>query len=103
MKKLIIAGTFSLLATTAFALDKHLGGESEFHGNPLLDHGPGAPTGEIGPSHDHDQDTVKNFVKHDHEGQLVEQPATDTGNAQVGPGHDHDTDVFKNFVAHEHD
>ena len=104
MKKLLIAGAVSLLATAAFALDKHLGGESEFHGSILLDHGPGAPTGKLGPQHDHDEDTVKNFVEHDHDGQLIEkEPRTaNTENAKVVPGHDHDIDVIKNFVEHEH-
>ena len=104
MKKLIIAGAISLLASTAFALDKHLGGKSEYHGDPLLDHGPGAPAGEVGPGHDHDTDVIKNFVEHEHEGQVIDQDRrtvrSDSG--IHGPGHDHDTDVIKNFVEHEH-
>lgn len=103
MKKLIIAGVISLFATTAFALHENVGDSSEFYGSTLTEHGAGSPqTNEVSATHDHGDDTIYNFVEHDHDGKIVAEPVGRNGKNRIDPLHDHGDDTINNFVEHQH-
>ena len=104
MKNLIIAGAISLFATTAFALDKYVGDSSEFYGSVLTDHGAGAPqTNKLSSAHDHGDNTIDNFVEHEHDGKIVAQPVGRSDGNRIDPLHDHGDNTINNFVDHKHE
>ncbi len=49
MKKIIAIAAIAILGTTtaAWAHDKHFGGNPDMYASPLMDHGKGAPSGEV--------------------------------------------------------
>lgn len=102
MKKLILAGVLSLVATGAFALDKSLGDSSEYYQSPLEDHSPGAKSTMLGPEHGHGDDVVRDYTKHGHDGPVMKHPQASTeGNSNTNM-HDHGDNVVDNFTPHPH-
>ena len=47
MKKMIAVATLALLSSAAWAHDKDFAGDSDMYQSPILEHGPGSPTGEV--------------------------------------------------------
>jgi hypothetical protein len=102
MNKLIIAGAISLLSTAAFAHDKALGDSPEYDSSALVDHSQGTTSQTLPRNHDHGDETAKNFVDHDHERMMAEDPvghAAWMGTMQ----HDHGDNTVKNFNDHDHE
>ena len=102
MKKLILAGVLSLVATGAFALDKNLGDSSEYGQSTLVDHGPGAKTTMLGPHHDHGDNVAQDFIEHDHDVPVMSHPEGPTTGNNGTKLHDHGDDVYKDFTPHPH-
>ena len=101
MKSIIIATFFVFTASSASALDEHLGSSSEYHGSQLMEHDQGGQTGAPGPYHDHGDNTTDNFVTHGGpEHMATAMPHSHTGDMQ--PGHDHGDNTAQNFAPHEH-
>jgi hypothetical protein len=46
MRKTLVAAALSAIASVALAHDQQYGGNADLYSSPLLDHGPGGPTGE---------------------------------------------------------
>lgn len=101
MNKLIIAGAISLLSAAVFAHDKTLGDSPESYGSPLLDHGQGGTSQVLPENHDHGDNTTNNFVDHDHDRMVAENPVGQ-GAKLSGMQHDHGDDTTSNFVEHGH-
>jgi hypothetical protein len=103
MKKLLISSAIMLLTTGAFATDQHIGSTSEYYGSPLADHGPGGKSGQLSATHDHGDNTAKNFVEHGHDQRIVQTTPAGSGSGNMMPAmHDHGDNVEKNYNAHEH-
>jgi len=99
VKNFIIASAITLLSTAAIAHDKVLGESSEYESSPLVDHGQSKTSSTLPRNHDHGDDTVNNFVGHDHDRMMAEHhPAI----AQQPTVHDHGDNTSNNFVEHEH-
>jgi hypothetical protein len=103
MKKLLITSAIMLMTTGAYALDQNVGTSSEYYGSPLTDHGPaGGKSGQLSATHDHGDDTVKNFAEHGHDQRIVQTPPAGSGSGHMMPAmHDHGDDVVKDYTAHE--
>lgn len=100
MKTFITVGAICLLSSSAFAHDKVLGGNSELYGSPLLDHGSTPAVNTLPLNHDHGDDTVKNFIEHDHDQRIVNVP---TGKVDLNTmPHSHGDDAVKDYTPHPH-
>lgn len=103
MKKLLISSAIMLLTTGAYALDQNVDSSSEYYGSALADHGPGGKSGQLGATHDHGDNTVKNFVEHGHDQRIVQTPRAGSDSGHMMPAmHDHGDNVDKNYNAHGH-
>ena len=101
MNKILIAGSIGLLSAVAIAHDKTLGDSTEFYGSPLLDHGQGSTSQALPKNHDHGDNATSNFVGHDHERMMAEDPAGHSA-WMSEMQHDHGDDTIGNFVEHGH-
>ena len=101
MKQIILATALTLIVSSAFAMDKFLGDTSEYTGQLLLDHGPGAKTEWIDVNHDHGDNVALDFMQHDHE-LAIKQRENDSREGDTMGMHDHGDDISKDFYPHPH-
>lgn len=96
MKNIIIVAALAVASTGAFANHTALDA-NEYYQSPLRDHSPGAKADKLSQVHSHGNNTIMDFIEHEHDLPIVGS----TAQGEKLALHDHGNNTLLNFVEHK--